>query len=159
VKILSYFGLDDNASAEAIDGVYNDRHTRLYEAVFLKGIEGERAACELNALEEAYKEAKNYINNRDFGENNPEIAKLVNEAAASGNPEKVQAYLDVILDKTAYWHYVQSVVYYIKHLYFDSIKHLKTALTLDKLNEKYSKALYRLEEKILLQSGFVDDDK
>lgn len=154
-EIFEYFGLTEGAALCDVDAAYDRIRLKYVERVFFKGIEGTRAANALNLLEENYNEIKSYIYNRDFGENNVEIKDMVKAAAATENTQKLQEYLDVILKKDAYWHYIQSIVFYIKKLYFESLNHIKTAALMDKQNIKYEKAVFKLEEKILLKSQEV----
>jgi hypothetical protein len=156
----NYFKLSDDVSENELKTAYESLKAKLSETVFLKGAEGERAAHELTRLQDNYRGADIFLKNRDFKEGNGEISEMIRNAAASGETDKIQEYLDVINDKTAYWHYIQSTVYYIKKLYFDALKHLRLALSMDAGNEKYEKALFKLEEKVLLaNAAFLTDDE
>jgi hypothetical protein len=146
----NYFKLGDDVSESELKAAYESLKAKFSEMVFLKGADGERAAHELTRLQDNYRGADIFLKNRDFKEGNAEIAEMIKQAAASGETDKIQAYLDVINDKSAYWHYIQSTVYYIKKLYFDALKHLRLAASRDVGNVKYEKALFKLEEKVLL---------
>lgn len=148
---FDYFGLDSSVSQKTLSDAYHKEKERLESEVFLKGAEGERAVRELSQIRERYAEARDLIRNRDFGEGE-ETNTLVREAVKSGEIDGLQAYLDTILNKDGYWHYLQSVAFYIKKLNFDSLSHLEAAVNADPENLKYQKALFRLEEKILLEN-------
>ncbi|MDR2046321.1 MAG: hypothetical protein LBP79_00180 [Clostridiales bacterium] len=162
MEILNnYFGLDDCAKESEVDAVFQKMKAELAEKITLKGAEGETAARESARLSDNYRNAVIFVRNRDFKDGAREITRLIKQAAKAkddGSADAVQAYLDMIYDKTAYWHYVQAAVYYIKTLYSDALKHLKLARSLDKNNEKYRRAVYLLNEKIMLvdRDGFLD---
>ncbi|MDR1906061.1 MAG: hypothetical protein LBQ27_03980 [Clostridiales bacterium] len=148
----SYFTIDTAADMAELEEIYRKKRDELSQKIFLRGSEGETAAYEISMLEEKYCEAVNRIRNENFTDGNAEITELVNQAIKTNDTEKLQAYLDTIITKNAYWHYIQSLVYYIKKLYFDSLNHLRTAVVTDNANKKYQRALFKLEEKILLKN-------
>ncbi|MDR2090735.1 MAG: hypothetical protein LBP62_03680 [Clostridiales bacterium] len=154
-----YFNLGDDASSGELTAAYEKLKNTFSDRVFLKGAEGETAARELMRLQDNYKSADIFLKNRDFKEGNAEISEMVKRAAKSGEADGIQAYLDVINDKNAYWHYIQSTVYYIKKLYFDALRHLRLALSMDGENAKYAKALFKLEEKILIANAEVFEEE
>ena len=61
---------------------------------------------------------------------------------------EAQKALDDITDRSAEWHYLQSVVFYKKNWMNESKKQLEIALNIEPHNEKYSDAYEKLKKKI-----------
>jgi hypothetical protein len=150
---MEYFGLSDAAAESELVQAYEKMKSGFYDGLFLKGKEGRDAADNMTRLEESYSEAKGFIINRDFCEGNADITAMINRAIASNDVYELQTRLDAVIEKTAFWHYVEAVAFYIKKLYFDAMEHLRQAVLLSDRNVKYAKALFRLEEKILMESA------
>jgi hypothetical protein len=136
-----------------LDEEFDKRKTEFEDRLFLKGAEGQEAAKSLTELKEKYRQAKDYIVNRDFYEGNPDISRMIAAAHENKNADELQEHLDIVLDKDAYWHYIQSVVFYIKRLNYESLRHLKRAVQMAPQNDKYSEALFRLGTKILTEEN------
>ena len=144
-KIL---GLPQNATEEEIDAAYNELKNKYSKDRFLEGEAGNEAARNLTKLETAYHDIKMSFkknNSKDApGYDFSEIEKLIK----NGNISAAQSMLDDVNDRTAEWHYLQSVVFYKKNWINESKKQLEIAMNMEPHNEKYSESYSRLKQKM-----------
>ena len=143
----SVLGLTPDVSDDELDNVYYKLKAQLEEDRFLDGEAGNVAARKLTELKAAYYEIKEFRKERKNG-GAEDLFKLVDEALKAGDLVKAQQYLDCFNERGAEWHYLQSVVFYKKNWMNESKKQLEIAIQMDSANEKYKKALDRLNEKI-----------
>jgi hypothetical protein len=73
-----------------------------------------------------------------------EIEKLIKD----GSIDLAQQKLDDINERTAEWHYLQSVVFYKKNWTNESKKQLEIAMNMEPYNTKYSTAYEKLKKKM-----------
>ena len=66
----------------------------------------------------------------------------------NGNISAAQSMLDDVNDRTAEWHYLQSVVFYKKNWINESKKQLEIAMNMEPHNEKYSESYSKLKQKM-----------
>jgi len=140
---FEFFGLDTNASKEALDERYNALKAEFKEKRFLEGEEGEQAARNLGYIEVYYEEAISYINNRDRGDNESlylQIESLIRAGDLSGAQNK----LDSVSSRDAEWHYLQSIIYYKQNWFLESKKQLEFAMAMDSQNPKYRNSYDKL---------------
>ena len=144
-KIL---GLTQNATEEEIDAAYNELKNKYSKDRFLEGEAGNEAARNLTKLETAYHDIKMSFkknNSKDAPEYDfSEIEKLIK----NGNISAAQSMLDDVNDRTAEWHYLQSVVFYKKNWINESKKQLEIAMNMEPHNEKYSESYSKLKQKM-----------
>ncbi|MBO4251432.1 MAG: hypothetical protein J5911_02085 [Clostridia bacterium] len=144
-KIL---GVSESATDAEIEERYNKLKEKYSRERFYEGEIGNEAARNLTKLETAYIEIKNaraYKTDEsgtvhDFSE----VEKLIKDGDFAG----AQARLDDITDRSAEWHYLQSVIFYKKNWINESKKQLEIALNMDPHNEKYSAAYSKLKQKM-----------
>ena len=140
-------GLTEYCSDEELDSTYLRLKKQLEEDRFLDGEAGNAAAKRLTEVNAAYNAIKNY--RMEHAEINEEgLFKQVDEAIKAGDTAKAQQLLDAFNERPAEWHYLQSVVFYKKNWVNESKKQLEIAKEMDPKNEKYRKALDRMNEKI-----------
>ncbi|MBR1890998.1 MAG: J domain-containing protein [Clostridia bacterium] len=143
-KIL---GLSADATDEQIDKAYFELKAKYEEDRFLDGEEGNRAAQKLTELNSAYDEIKNYRSQRSGAERGEKLS-AIDQAIKDGDLMKAQQLLDEFDERSAEWHYLQSVVFYKKNWMNECKKQLEIAKQMDASNEKYSKTYDRLIEKM-----------
>ena len=144
-KIL---GVSEDATDAEIEEKYNKLKEKYSRERFYEGEIGNEAARNLTKLETAYIEIKNARTNKtddkgvvhDFSE----IENLIKNGDLTG----AQAKLDDVSDRSAEWHYLQSVVFYKKNWINESKKQLEIALNMDPHNNKYSDAYTKLKQKM-----------
>ena len=142
-KIL---GLNENASIEEIEAKYQELKTQYQRDRFLEGEAGNLAAKNLTKLEIAYREI---IQERNFKSDSENLdLSCVDSFIREGKLDKAQDVLDNISDRTAEWHYLQSVLFYKKNWTNESKKQLEIAIEMDPKNDKYRSAYERLIQKI-----------
>lgn len=145
-KILN---LTENATDEEIELAYKQLKEKYSRERFLEGAEGNEAAKNLTKLEAAYLEItesrKNLKNsNGNFEYDFSEIANLIKK----GDVSKAQQLLDNISERSAEWHYLQSVIFYKKNWINESKKQLEIALSMEPHNAKYADDFAKLKQKM-----------
>ena len=146
-KYYKILGLHESATDEEIKQAYLLLKAKYREARFLEGEEGNEAARRLTELERAYEEITTYRREHS-GKDEEGLLARVDKAIKDGDLDRAQYILDSFNDRTAEWHYLQSVVFYQKGWANESKKQLEIAIDLDPTNEKYKQTLSRLNEKI-----------
>ena len=147
-KNLELLGLSEGATAEEIKSAYEILRAKLLEDRFLDGEAGNNAAKMLTKIEVAYQELLNELNEDATASDGGESFSRVEELLKAGDIHEAQRVLDSFNERTAYWHYLQSVVFYRKNWINESKKQLEIAIQLDPDNEKFKEAYRKLNEKI-----------
>lgn len=141
-------GVSAKASDEEIDAAYKKLKEKYAKERFLEGEAGNAAARNLTKLETAYSEIisdrKHYKGGDEKTEDFSEVENLIKK----GKLSDAQARLDDVSDRTAEWHYLQSVVFYKKNWINESKKQLEIAMNMEPHNEKYSDSYVKLKQKI-----------
>ena len=147
---LELLGLTEGATAEEIEAAYKSLRERYLEERFLDGEAGNNAARMLTKIETAHNEllselaeAENDVS-ADAGTAYAKVEELIKE----GKIDDAQRALDAFNERTAQWHYLQSVVFYRKNWINESKKQLEIAMHLDASNEKYKETYKKLNDKI-----------
>ena len=142
-------GVSENASQQEILDAYKKKRSELQEHLFDAGEAGDNAARKITELDDAYQSAMEIAMDRATVTGEGESTfEAVKQAIRNKNPEDAQRALDNISNRSAEWHYFQSIVFYEKNWLNDSKKQLEIALAMDPSNEKYSRALENLKKKI-----------
>ncbi len=145
-KIL---GVDENATIEEIEVAYKTLKTQYSKDRFLEGDAGNEAAKNLTKLETAYQEIISSIkSNTQEGERRVEDFSEIELLIKKGDINGAQSKLDDVSERTAEWHYLQSVVFYKKNWTNESKKQLEIAMNMEPHNAKYSEAYTKLKQKM-----------
>lgn len=144
-KIL---GLNENATDEEVEAQYEKLKERYSRERFYEGEIGNEAARNLTKLETAYTEIIQERKNRVQDNGKPADLTDVERLLKENKINEAQRALDDITDRSAEWHYLQSVVFYKKNWMNESKKQLEIALNIEPHNEKYSDAYEKLKKKI-----------
>lgn len=162
-KNLEILGLADGATAEDIENAYSALKERYKEERFLDGEAGNYAAKMLGKIEVARDELLSELAEAAKSEAAAEgvggAYENVENLIRSGNYQEAQRALDAFNERTAEWHYLQSVVFYRKGWINESKKQLEIAMRLDAGNDKYTEAFKKLSEKIEYDSERGNKDK
>ena len=151
-------GVSENASQQEILEAYKKKRSELQEHLFDAGEAGDNAARKITELDDAYQSAMEIAMDRATVTGEGESTfEAVKQAIRNKNPEDAQKALDDISNRSAEWHYYQSVVFYEKNWLNDSKKQLEIALSMDPGNEKYSRALENLKKKIDVSRPYDKD--
>lgn len=156
-KNLEILGLAEGATKEDIENAYSTLKERYKEERFLEGEVGNNAAKMLGKIEVARDEllselaeaARGEDSSADVGGAFEKVETLIKE----GNYQEAQRALDAFNERTAEWHYLQSVVFYRKGWVNESKKQLEIAMRLDGSNDKYKEAYKKLADKIEYDSN------
>ena len=144
-KIL---GLQPNATEEEIENAYQTLKNQYSRDRFLEGELGNEAARNLTKLETAYQEIKASRVNSQENATDIHTFDEVEELIKKGDIASAQIKLDNINDRSAEWHYLQSVIFYKKNWINDSKKQLEIALNMEPHNNKYINAYTKLKQVI-----------
>lgn len=145
---LSLLGLDESATRQDIEEAYRTLSAKYKEDRFLDGEAGNAAARNLTKIETAYRELINELNEESVGDAGSASFEKVEELLRSGDIQEAQRVLDGFNERGAYWHYLQSVVFYRKNWINESKKQLEIAMRLEPDNEKYRTAYKKLNDKV-----------
>lgn len=145
-KILN---VNADASDEEIEIAYRKLKSKYSKDRFLEGEAGNEAAKNLTKLETAYHEIMTARKNidkdgEDVNYNFEEVEKFIK----TNNLNSAQDCLDKFNDRSAEWHYLQSVIFYKKNWINESKKQLEIAMNMDPHNRKYSDSYTKLKLKI-----------
>lgn len=145
-KILN---LKENATDEEVENAYRELKEKYSRDRFLEGEAGNSAAKNLTKIETAYHEIMQIRKSQksmgeDVSFDFSEVEKLIKE----GKLNSAQDALDAFNDRTAEWHYLQSVIFYKKNWINESKKQLEIAMNLEPHNSKYSDSYTKLKLKM-----------
>lgn len=135
----------ENATDDEIESAYFKLRRKYSEDRFLPGEEGRLAAEKLSELDQAYEDIKRLkiekTSFQNYGSAFGEVERLIK----AGELEKAQQMLDNMSERGAEWHYLQSIIFYRKNWFTESLKQLQFAISIDPQNTKYSDAHIRLK--------------
>lgn len=145
---LELLGLTEGATAEEIKSAYETLRAKLLEDRFKDGEEGNKAAKLLTKIDIAYQELLTELNEDAAASDGGASFARVEELLKAGDIHEAQRVLDSFNERTAQWHYLQSVIFYRKNWMNESKKQLEIAIQLEPGNDKYKEAYRKLNEKI-----------
>lgn len=146
-------GIDQNATEDEAYDAYRKKRAELNEQIYQPGEAGAQAARKITELDQAYEDVRLAIRDRGMraeGETNEGYSSLsdIEKKIKDGKLSEAQQDLDNITDRSAEWHYLQSIIYYRKNWYAESKRQLEFACQQEPTNTKYSDALLRLNNLI-----------
>lgn len=146
-KILN---VSEFSSDEEIEKAYYELKSKYSQERFLEGEAGNFAAKQLTKVETAYQEimASRRYNSKESNEETVADFGTIDTLIKEGNIALAQEKLDNITDRTAEWHYLQSVIFYKKNWINESKKQLEIACSMDPKNKKYSDDYAKLKAKM-----------
>lgn len=163
-------GLPSTATRDEVKDKYNELRKQYLEDRFKPGDEGERAAEKLQELDVAYRDAMDAIDEREQRANraaNSDNATSDNGATddyesirqqiKDNKLDEAQDALDQIIDRTAEWHYLQSILFYKRNWFLESKKQLEMACQMEPNNKRYKQSLDKLTK--ILASNTISPDQ
>jgi curved DNA-binding protein CbpA len=145
-KYYKILGVSKDDSNEVIDSRYLELKKKYNEERFLEGEAGNNAAKMLTEIENAYYEIKAY-RNEQYTSSSGSFYQ-VESAIKEGNLQLAQQKLDEFDERSAEWHDYQSVIFYRKNWINESKKQLEIAISMNPSEDKYRKALEKIDAKI-----------
>lgn len=139
--------ISENATDEEVELAYQTLKEKYSRERFYEGEVGNNVARQLTKVETAYYEIMESRKKVDPEKSNADYAEI-DLCIKRGDINRAQELLDNITDKTAEWHYLQSVIYYKKNWINDSKIQLEIALSKEPHNTKYAEDYARLKQKI-----------
>ena len=141
-KILE---VEESATDEEIKASYERLKEKYNEEKWQEGEAGNEAARMLDKLDAAYREIMDERKESSTATGGADAYAEVTEAIKAGNIPRAQELLDGFNERSAEWHYLQSVVFYKKNWLSDSKSQLEIALQMDSTNSKYKDAYEKLK--------------
>ena len=145
---LELLGLSEGATEEEIKEAYARLRAKYLEDRFKDGEEGNEAARMLTKLDTAYNELMSELAEDQTAAEGGTSFDRVEELIRSGDIQEAQRVLDSFNERSARWHYLQSVVFYKKSWMNESKKQLEIAMQLEPDNDKYKEAYRKLSDRI-----------
>ena len=143
-------GLSESATDEEIKTAYETLREKYKADRWLEGEAGNEAAKMLTKIEVAYREitsARAQGAKTEESENSGKAFEDITALLKEGKINEAQAKLDDFNERSAEWHYLQSVVFYKKNWTNESKKQLEIALQMDPDCVKYREAYGKLNAK------------
>ena len=136
--------VSETATDEEITASYEQLKAKYNEDKWLDGEAGNEAARMLGKLDAAYKEVMDERRERRQNTSGDSAYEEVSKCIRSGDIARAQTLLDGFNERSAEWHYLQSVVFYKKNWMNESKKQLEIAMQMDGGNAKYREAYEKL---------------
>ena len=143
-KYYEIVGVDENVTDEELHNAYVALRNKYQNDRFLEGEAGNEAAKKLTELNNAYDELADYRKEVSQGEDRGKAFSEIDVLIKAGKINEAQAELDKFSERSAEWHYLQSVVFYKKNWINESKKQLEIAIQMDGGNEKYKTSYDKL---------------
>lgn len=137
-------GVYETSSDEEITERYRELKKKYGEERWLEGEAGTHAARMLEKIDAAYEEIMRERREARSGAEGAKAFGEVIELIKKGDIVGAQALLDSFNERSAEWHYLQSVVFYKKNWINESKKQLEIAMQMDGANTKYRDAYEKL---------------
>jgi len=163
-------GLPSTATRDEVKDKYNELRKQYLEDRFKPGDEGERAAEKLQELDVAYRDAMDAIDEREQRANRAANAdnatsdngatddyESIRQQIKDNKLDEAQDALDQIIDRTAEWHYLQSILFYKRNWFLESKKQLEMACQMEPQNQRYKQSLDKLTK--ILASNTISPDQ
>ena len=163
-------GLPSTATRDEVKDKYNELRKQYLEDRFKPGDEGERAAEKLQELDVAYRDAMDAIDEREQRANRAANAdnatsdngatddcESIRQQIKDNKLDEAQEALDQIIDRTAEWHYLQSILFYKRNWFLESKKQLEMACQMEPNNKRYKQSLDKLTK--ILASNTISPDQ
>lgn len=163
-------GLPSTATIDEVKDKYNELRKQYLEDRFKSGDEGERAAEKLQELDVAYRDAMDAIDEREQRANRAANAdnatsdngatddyESIRQQIKDNKLDEAQGALDQIIDRTAEWHYLQSILFYKRNWFLESKKQLEMACQMEPNNKRYKQSLDKLTK--ILASNTISPDQ
>ena len=142
-------GVSETATDQEVDAASMDLKQKYSKDRFLEGEAGNEAAKILTKLENAYAEIlSERQSSSDCGCNDGSVYGEIERLIKEGKYDDAQRVLDDVSDRSAEWHYLQSVLFYKKNWINESKKQLEIAVEMETDNQKYKTANDKMQEKI-----------
>lgn len=147
-KFYKILGVGESASDEEVRAAYLALKSKYEEERFLEGEKGNEAAKRLTEVEVAYNAIVDSRSQQYGSDKTGSLYNEVEELLKKGDVNGAQQKLDEFDERSAEWHYFQSVVFYKKNWINESKKQLEIAITMEPDVEKYKKALNKMNENV-----------
>ncbi len=146
-------GVTDSVSQDELYTAYKNARKEWEDKRFKPGEEGAYACERLDEIEDAFRDVKDILREREIVETeviepvSSDEYKAIDELIKSKDYAGAQSKLDDIRVRGAEWHFLQSIVDLASSRKQDAYEHLRTATVIEPNNPKYTEAFKRMQEK------------
>jgi curved DNA-binding protein CbpA len=147
-KYYKSLGLTSSATDDEVKEAYLTLKQKYKAERFEEGKVGNDAAKRLTEIEVAYNAIMDSRSQQFTSEKAGSLYEEIEALLKSGDVTTAQQKLDSFDERSAEWHYLQSVVFYKKSWINESKKQLEIAVSMDADNKKYSDALQKMTETV-----------
>lgn len=141
-------GVNENCTQNELFDAYKNLRNKYSDLRFEEGQTGTDACNKLEEIEHAYQQANDILRERYNIQYTGNNLVDVENAIRNGNMDEAQHILDNCQERSAQWHYLQSVIFYKKNWTSDALKQLDFACNLEPDNIKYSEARENMIKKM-----------
>lgn len=153
-------GVSDQVTQNELYEAYIEMRRRYEEKRFSPGKEGEEACEKLQEIDDAYRDANEILKTRYFVSNFSNPLQEADDLIRQGKMSEAQDVLDRATERTAEWHYLQSMIFYKKGWAGEARTQLKMAVDLEPGNPRYTDALNAMDRKAQGQDRYrANDDR
>lgn len=148
-------GLSENATQDQLFEGYKKARAKYEAKRFEPGEKGAEACARIDEIDQAYMDAKEILQAQsviDSGVVGDEYERADSLIKAKRYTE-AQTVLDAIQEKTANWHFLQSIIHYAANDLYAARDDLRRAVNLEPGNNNYASALNRIEAKLSIKPG------
>lgn len=136
--------VSESSTDEEIEASYQALKAKYNEEKWQDGEAGNHAARMLAKLDAAYADVMAERKEKKQNTSGSSAFDEVSDLIKQGNLSAAQAKLDAFNERSAEWHYLQSVVFFKKNWMNESKKQLEIALQMEPGNSKYRDAYEKL---------------
>ena len=141
-------GVSDQVTQNELYEAYRAKRREWEPKRFAVGEEGAEACEKLDEIEQAYREADEILKSRYYVTESPDKLKEADALIKKGSYDEARSVLDAMSERTAEWHFLQSIIFYAKKREAEAKEQLRTAVSMDPGNSKYTEALNHMEGKV-----------
>lgn len=141
-------GVSETVTQNELYEAYKAARAKWEDKRFEPGDVGTEACEKLDEIEEAYRSADEILRSRYYVTTVEDKLKEADDLIKSRRYDDAQRVLDEVTEKTAEWHFLESIVYYAKRRRTDALEHLRLAVEMEPGNDKYTSALKQMEGKM-----------
>lgn len=133
-------GVSEKVTQNELFDAYKKLRNEYSDKRFSPGEEGANACRKLEEIELAYSQASDILRSKYEITYYGDSLMGIEDAIKENNLEKAQDLLDAEQNRSARWHYLQSVIFYRKNWHNDALRQLDFACKFEPDNPKYAEA-------------------
>lgn len=146
-------GVSETVTQNELYEAYKAARSQWESKRFEPGETGAEACEKLDEIEEAYRSANEILQSRYYVTTVSDKLEEADNLIKSRRYDEAQSVLDGITEKTAEWHFLQSIILYSKRRSPEAVEQLRLAVQMEPGNAKYTSALKQMEAKMHINAN------